>query len=72
MAPQQHGYVHIHAVFFISIPTLIASGIYEPFDVVTGHALEHALSEHGLRYDEHKVVQIMAAYNRLHECVIAC
>lgn len=46
---------------------LNSMGIYEPFDVVTSHALEHALSEHGIQCDERKLVQIMAAYNRLHE-----
>lgn len=46
-------------------------GIYEPFDVVTSRAVEHALAEHGLKYDERKIVEIMAAYNRLHEYVIS-
>ncbi|EKM53331.1 uncharacterized protein PHACADRAFT_259620 [Phanerochaete carnosa HHB-10118-sp] len=46
---------------------LNSMGIYEPFDVVTSRAIEHALAEHGIKFDERKIVQIMAAYNRLQE-----
>ena len=43
----------------------VCPGVYEPFNVVTSNALQHALSELGHTYDERLVVQIMASYNRL-------
>lgn len=43
------------------------SGVYEPFDILTSDALQHAMSEHGYKYDERLVVALMAAYNRLKE-----
>lgn len=45
-------------------------GVYEPFDVVTSHALEHTLADHSIPFDERLIVQLMAAYNRLKEWAI--
>ncbi|KIP01123.1 hypothetical protein PHLGIDRAFT_20708 [Phlebiopsis gigantea 11061_1 CR5-6] len=44
---------------------LNSMGVYEPFDVVTSNALQHALSEHGHPHDEQLTAQIMASYNHL-------
>lgn len=73
MAAEQHGSVPLPLSPPLPLSRLTwHPGIYEPFDVVTSRALEHALAEHGLQYDERKIVQIMAAYNRLHEYAIPC
>ncbi|GJE98260.1 haloacid dehalogenase-like protein [Phanerochaete sordida] len=44
---------------------LNSMGTYEPFDVVTRRALEHALAEHGLAPDARTLAHAMAAYSRL-------
>ena len=58
---------HRPSKIMIALTTMILPGIYEPFDVVTSHALEHTLAEHSIPFDERLLVQLMAAYNRLKE-----